>query len=132
MFAVLAQLRESIVLTRNLVTQRDVIVELLKHILGRFGEKGQTSLQPISPKLGNSHPNNADRQIAIWVRAKVRYVFLFLGQPIHLKFDFSKKRTKVNEFDPSMRRQQDVVAFDVSVDGLVDVQVLQALCRQSG
>lgn len=31
-----------------------------------------------------------------------------------------------------MRRQQDVVAFDVSVDGLVDVQVLQALCRQSG
>lgn len=37
--------------------------------------------------------------------------------------------TKVHELDPSLCRQQDVVAFDIPVDGLVDVQVLQALCE---
>lgn len=35
--------------------------------------------------------------------------------------------TKIHEFDSSMRCQQDVIAFDVTVDGLVDVQVLEAL-----
>lgn len=44
---------------------------------------------------------------------------------------FSKKKkknpTKIHQFDPSVRRQQDVVALDVAVDGLVDVKVLEAL-----
>ncbi len=35
--------------------------------------------------------------------------------------------TKIHKFDPSVCRQQDVIAFDVTVDGLVDVQVLEAL-----
>lgn len=35
--------------------------------------------------------------------------------------------TKIHKFDPSVRCQQDVVAFDVTVDGLVDMQVLEAL-----
>lgn len=35
--------------------------------------------------------------------------------------------TKIHKFDPSVRRQQDVIAFDVTVDGLVDMQVLEAL-----
>lgn len=39
-------------------------------------------------------------------------------------------RTKVHQFDPSLRGQQDVVALDVAVDGLVDVQVLEALRGQ--
>lgn len=38
-----------------------------------------------------------------------------------------KKLTKIHQFDPSMRRQQDVVALDIAVDGLVDVKVLEAL-----
>lgn len=36
-------------------------------------------------------------------------------------------RTKIHEFDPSVCCQKDVVAFDITVDGLVDVQVLEAL-----
>lgn len=36
-------------------------------------------------------------------------------------------RTKVHKFDGSLCRQQDVIAFDVPMDGFVDVQVLQAL-----
>lgn len=39
----------------------------------------------------------------------------------------NKNPTKIHQFDPSVRRQQDVVALDVAVDGLVDVKVLEAL-----
>lgn len=38
--------------------------------------------------------------------------------------------TKVHQFDAPLCRQQDVVAFDVSVDGVVGVQVLEALQRR--
>lgn len=39
----------------------------------------------------------------------------------------ANKPTKIHQFDPPMRRQQDVVALDITVDGLVDVKVLEAL-----
>ena len=35
--------------------------------------------------------------------------------------------TKIHKFYASLRRQQDVVAFDITVDGFVYVQVLEAL-----
>lgn len=38
-----------------------------------------------------------------------------------------KNPTKIYQFDPPVRRQQDVVALDVAMDGLVDVEVLEAL-----
>lgn len=46
----------------------------------------------------------------------------------------SKKKnlTKIHQFDPSMCCQQDVVALDVAVDGLVDVKVLEALRESKG
>lgn len=42
--------------------------------------------------------------------------------------------TKVNQFDSSLRRQQDVVAFDVTMDYPVVVQMLETLQvgRQGG
>lgn len=46
---------------------------------------------------------------------------------VHRSLSFAENRTKIHEFDPSLRRHQDVVAFDVTVDGLVDMQVLEAL-----
>lgn len=39
--------------------------------------------------------------------------------------------TKIHEFDPSLGRQQDVIAFDITVDGFVDVQVLESLWRKA-
>lgn len=37
------------------------------------------------------------------------------------------RRTEVHQLDASLRGQQDVVALHVAVDGLVGVQVLEAL-----
>lgn len=48
-------------------------------------------------------------------------------QVLHFPPPPKKSPTKIHQFDPSVRRQQDVVALDVAVDGLVDVKVLEAL-----
>lgn len=48
---------------------------------------------------------------------KTNYVFKF----------YICKHTKIHKFDPSLCCQQDVIAFDITVDGLVDVKVLEAL-----
>lgn len=50
-----------------------------------------------------------------------------------LNFTFTKKKknhTKIHKFDPSLCCQQDVIPFDITVDGLVDVKVLEALQRR--
>lgn len=53
-------------------------------------------------------------------------------QKKEFKLVFCKNRTKIHKFDPSLRRQQDVIAFDITVDGLVDMQVLEALWEKGG
>lgn len=52
-----------------------------------------------------------------------------------LNFTFAKNKinknhTKIHKFDPSLCCQQDVIAFDITVDGLVDVKVLEALQKK--
>lgn len=49
---------------------------------------------------------------------------LFLNWP---KLPLSKTITKVNQFDSSLGCQEDVVAFDVTVDNSVVVQMLKTL-----
>lgn len=49
-----------------------------------------------------------------------------------MMFFFKKKKrhtlhTKVHKFDSTVRCQKDVIAFDITMDGFVDMQVLQAL-----
>lgn len=43
------------------------------------------------------------------------------------KLPLSKIITKVNQFDSSLRCQEDVVAFDVTMDNPVVVQMLKTL-----
>lgn len=43
------------------------------------------------------------------------------------KLTFSKKITKVDQFDSPLSCQQDVVAFDIAMDNPVVVQMLETL-----
>lgn len=53
-------------------------------------------------------------------------------EKVCVKLYICKKKihTKIHKFDPSLCCQQDVIAFDITVDGLVDVKVLEALQRR--
>lgn len=44
-----------------------------------------------------------------------------------LNWLFQKIVTKVNQFDSSLCRQEDVVAFDITMDNPVAVQMLETL-----
>lgn len=78
-----------------------------------------------SPFIWQAAPSNGFDLLPL-NRARTRFGRISARKRCNIKGSLSL-RTKVHEFYPSVRRQQDVVAFHVPVDGFVDVQVLQAL-----